>query len=142
MDLSTDSLAASIPISALYVSLLALLLVGLSARVVQLRASTGTIFGMAGDGGENALNRAIRAQANFTEYAPIAALLLVVVEVAGYSALWIHSLGGLLVLGRLLHAQGFSREGGASFGRVAGTLATFIVIAVGSGLTLYAAASA
>jgi uncharacterized membrane protein YecN with MAPEG domain len=61
----------------LYAGLLALWLVVLSLRVIQARRAARVSLG---DGGNRALQRAIRGQANFAEYVPIALLLLLILE--------------------------------------------------------------
>ena len=55
-------------ITALYASLLAILLFILSIRVIGLRGSPVFAFIAQGKGDEELLQRAIRAQGNFTEY--------------------------------------------------------------------------
>src|SRR5260221_11648043 len=57
------------PITALYAGVLGILLVVISARISVLRAKFKVMFG---DGGQDALMRAIRAQGNFIEYVPLA----------------------------------------------------------------------
>lgn len=90
-------------ISSLYAGLLALLIVWLSLRVIQLRRSKGVSLG---DGGEPELFLAIRAQGNATEYVPISLLLLLLLELGRTNTVLIH-LGGIAILaGRLLHARG------------------------------------
>jgi hypothetical protein len=59
--------------SSIYVGLMALLLVGLSVRVIRLRYRHKVEIG---DGGVPELQRSIRAHANFIEYVPIALLLI------------------------------------------------------------------
>jgi len=90
----------------LYAALLALLYLVLTFRTIVLR---GRFRVALGDGGNQALQRAIRAHANFAEYAPLAIVLLVLVEGSGAHTLTVHALGATLLLGRLLHALGVSR---------------------------------
>src|SRR5256885_16360168 len=80
-----------IPITALYAGVLGILLVVISARVSVLRAKFKVMFG---DGGKEPLMRAIRAQGNFTEYVPLALLLIGMVEWAGTKPWVVHSLAG------------------------------------------------
>ena len=116
------------------VFLLAILLVVLSGRVIALRASTETLFG--GGRGDDPLDLAIRVQANFVEYVPVAVLLLVVLEMSGTSDGWLHALGAGVLVGRILHAVGLSGSGGTSFGRLAGTLLTLLSLLGGAVLAL------
>lgn len=90
-------------ISAVYAALSALLIVWLSLRVIRLRRVEKVKLG---DGGVDALQNAIRAQGNATEYVPISLILLFMLEYAGGGP-WLIHLGGIATLaGRLLHAKG------------------------------------
>src|SRR5438552_15823356 len=91
------------PITALYAGVLGILLVVISARVSVLRAKFKVMFG---DGGQEALTRAIRAQGNCTEYVPLALLLIVMVEWAGTKPWVLQSLAGGLLAPRLVHFRG------------------------------------
>lgn len=121
-------------VSPLYVGLCAVIFFALSALVIRRRAARGVWFG---DGGHADLQRAIRVQANFAEYTPLALLVIVVLEAAGYHAWLIHTLGGALIVGRLLHAWGLMRSGEASFGRFIGTSLTFLVLLIGGALLVW-----
>jgi uncharacterized membrane protein YecN with MAPEG domain len=85
-----------------------------------------------GDGGDPALLRRIRVHANFVEYVPFALLLLALLEVTGLDRVWIATLGGVLLVARVLHAIGLSRSAGVSFGRFWGTLLTWCMILASS----------
>ncbi len=115
----------SLTITALYASLAGLLLLFLSFRVVRWRRKLSVGLG---DGGQENLLRAQRAQANFTEYVPIALILLAVAESQVLTGWLLHTAGAILVLARLLHAWGLSQSSGRSFGRYWGTLLTWVVI--------------
>ena len=123
-------------ITAVYASLFGLLLIFLSSRVVRWRRE---LSGGLGDGGEESLMRAQRAQANFIEYVPIALLLLAVAESQGLTGWLLHTSGVILVLARLLHAWGLSKSSGRSFGRFWGTLLTWAVILALSLANIYGA---
>ena len=115
----------SLTITAIYASLAGLLLLVLSFRVVRSRRKLSVGLG---DGGQESLLRAQRAQANFTEYVPIALILLAVAESQVLTGWLLHTAGAILVLARLLHAWGLSQSSGRSFGRYWGTLLTWVVI--------------
>jgi uncharacterized membrane protein YecN with MAPEG domain len=120
----------------LYAALSALLLVWLSARVIQGRV----VFKVdIGDGGNEEMQRRIRVQANFIEYVPLALILMLFVQQAGFSAWIVHVLGVTLILARVLHAMGLGRVSGVSQGRFIGATATFAVLLVGSLLSLMGA---
>ena len=57
-----------------------------------------------GDGGNPALQRAIRAHANFSEYVPFALVMLAILELSRFSIYALHALGMLLT--RRLHREG------------------------------------
>lgn len=94
------------PVSFLYAALITLLFLVLTFRTIILR---GRLRVALGDGNDRALQRAIRAHANLAEYAPLALLLLYMVENAGAQSTTVHGLGAALLLGRVLHALGISR---------------------------------
>jgi uncharacterized membrane protein YecN with MAPEG domain len=122
------------PVTALYAGLCALLLLFLAGLVVNQRRISKVGLG---DGGNEALARAMRVQANFVEYVPLSLVLMVVVEVNGIPAKWLHMAGVMLIGSRLLHAWGFSHSSGKSFGRMVGTLGTFIVLSALAVLALW-----
>jgi uncharacterized membrane protein YecN with MAPEG domain len=111
--------------TALYAGLLGLMLLYLSWRVTRIRRADK--IGV-GDGGNPKLALAIRAQANFVEYTFPILLLMMVLELNGFSAKKIHALGIALIAARLLHAVGLSQSGGYSFGRFWGTALTWTVL--------------
>lgn len=116
-------------ITALYAGLLGLLLIALSIGVSRQRMRHKVSLG---DGGVRELSTAIRAQGNFIEYVPMALLLILLLELAGNPGWMIHTLGGALFLGRILHAHGINkppREG--SLTRRGGTVLTYLVLLIG-----------
>ena len=116
-----------IEITILYSAILAMLFIVLSVRVVMLRRKHGVGIG---SNGQIELEKAIRAQANFAEYMPLAIILFLLAELTGTSSLILHFLGMTLVLGRLLHGWGLSKHRGISFGRFYGATLTFVAIIV------------
>ncbi len=117
-----------------YAGLLALVLLALSYNVVRLRRRHQVGIGT---GGNEELVRAVRAQANFCEYVPLALVLIALITASGNAPMWaIHLLGAALVVGRILHGFGLNRTSGESSGRIAGTLLTWLVLLFGAGLAL------
>ena len=110
--------------------LLALLLFALSATVVAGRVKFKVGLG---DGGNAAMRKRIRAQANFVEYVPIALILLFLVEKESIGPRWLAvAMGAVLVIARLWHAQGLLSSEGTSAGRFMGTNLTWLVLLVGA----------
>lgn len=93
--------------SAIYLSLGALLYVWLSLRVINVRHTVKAAFG---DGDDKILRKRIRAHGNFSEYAPILFLLLVVAELQGTPGWVLHGFGGLILLSRGAHAYFISQS--------------------------------
>ena len=107
--------------TALHILLLLCLLAPISRHRHRLRIGIG-------DGGDAALQRKIRVHANFIEYAPLALLMLGLLELSGLATAWLWLFGWALLLGRVMHAIGFSRKSGYSFGRFYGTALTWLVL--------------
>lgn len=126
----------SIPvIASIYAGVLALMLVVLSGLVIRQRALAKI---ESGDGGVAPLRGAIRAQANFTEYVPIALALLVLIDLIGFSPWVVHLLGAILIAGRLASAWGLLTNPEMSLGRLIGFNLTAIVLVVGGAMLIAA----
>jgi uncharacterized membrane protein YecN with MAPEG domain len=131
MDPTTSANAA-----ALWAGLHLVLLLVLSVLVTRQRRKHHVEIG---DGGVPALQQAIRAFGNATEYVPAALAGLALLALAGAPPLLIHPIGFILFAGRVLHAVGLSRSTTTSMARVAGVLATWIsMIALAAALIFYA----
>lgn len=89
--------------TAFWAALLAPVCLWLSLRVIGLRRRLKVGIGT---GGQPAIERAMRAQANFAEYVPFALLLLALAEAGGAPAAIIHALGATLLAGRAAHGWG------------------------------------
>ncbi|EGR3402134.1 hypothetical protein DMN98_02395 [Vibrio parahaemolyticus] len=110
-------------ITALYASILALLLVWLAFQVIKQRRLNKVAYA---DGGVETLQIARSAQSNASEYIPITLILMALLEFNGAVPIWIHLTGIIFVIGRIIHARGILQE---SFkGRVKGMQLTFLVI--------------
>ena len=90
-------------ITSIYASLSALVIVKLAVSVIKLRRKNRVSVG---DGGNEALQLAIRTHANAVEWIPITLLLLLTLELNGAPTILIHILGTTLLIGRILHAMG------------------------------------
>lgn len=127
-----------LPITTLYASLLALLLLGLSIRVVQGRSTYRVNLG---DGGNQSMQRRIRAQANFIEYVPMLLVLLALLEAAAMPGWLVHGFGATLLVARLLHGYAMAFTENWVPGRFLGTLLSFVLLLAMPMAGLYAALS-
>ncbi len=109
----------------IYAALLGFIIITLALKVVYTRRSKRIGLGSKGD---KELTHKMRIHANAIEYIPIAIILMAFVEIGGANIYWVNASGFLLVIGRLLHAYGFGKSIGISFGRFYGTLMTWLVI--------------
>ncbi len=116
-------------ITALYASLLAILLFVLSIRVIGLRGNPAFAFIAQGKGDDELLQRAIRAHGNLTEYLPTMLILLFFLESSGVADTKLHVLAGAFLLGRVMHGicMGFMRSNMPL--RVGGTALTLLPLA-------------
>ena len=123
----------SLTITALYAGLLSLHFIVLSLRVIRTRRESRVPLG---DGGDQALLRSLRVQANFAEYVPLGLILIALAEAQQLAGWLLHGLGLALLIGRLLHAAGVSRDPEPYRLRVAGMSLTFTVLALGATLNI------
>lgn len=122
-----------ITIVPLYAALLGLLFVPMTLRAGLYRVKHKINIG---DGGDPELLRRIRGQANFIESVPLALLLLLLMELTGAATLWLHTLGLLLLAGRIAHYLGLTGLGPFML-RPIGMVATFCCYLGASGWLLY-----
>jgi uncharacterized protein len=107
-----------LPVTLLTASILALLFVFLSLRVVQSRLSTKISMGLGeqssvkigSDTSAPKLMVTARTHGNFAEYVPISLLLLGFIEISRGNHKLVIALGGILILSRLLHAIGMTMK--------------------------------
>jgi uncharacterized membrane protein YecN with MAPEG domain len=76
------------------------------------------------------LQRAIRVHANFSEYVPLALILVTFAEIQHFPPPVIHALCLMLITGRMSHAYGVSQQKEDFRFRVAGMALTFITIGI------------
>ena len=89
-----------------------------------------------GDGGNKSFRRRIRAHGNFSEYVPMALLLMAFAELGGAAPLVLHSTRLVLLAGRLLHAYALAMTDYNHKARVAGMILTITSLVVGIGACL------
>jgi uncharacterized membrane protein YecN with MAPEG domain len=105
-------------ITALYASLCGLLVAFMAIRVSYTRGQQKVDLG---DGGKEAMLRAIRIHGNAVEYIPLSLILMFFLEMQGSPHWFLHVLGITLVVSRLLHMQGLLLTSALSPGRLIGT---------------------
>ena len=110
-------------ITLLYAAILGLLSVLLANQVLYVRLRGGKEEKWRSNATE-------RVQANFVENVPLALSILFIFEYSSSSNNLIHIVGILLVLFRLLHAWGMSKNEGANYPRLIGAQGTFLLISV------------
>jgi uncharacterized membrane protein YecN with MAPEG domain len=120
--------------AALWVGLHLLLLLVLSALVVRQRQTHKVLIG---DEGVPALLQARRAFGNATEYVPAGMGALIMLAVVGAPGPVVHGVGLVLFLGRLVHGWSLSVSAGASRGRSAGTVLTWLAFLFAGSLLLF-----
>lgn len=87
-------------ITPIYAAAITLLMAILSTRVGMLRGKYAVALG---DGGQSGLALPIRHFGNLAEYAPMAIVLLLLMEMSGVASSWLHAYGLALLALRLLH---------------------------------------
>ncbi len=116
-------------VTSLYAGILGLIYVGLSVYVILGRFKHQVNLS---DGGNEDMLKRIRIHANFMEYVPIVLILMVLGEVEGVSETFIHVLGGVLVLSRVMHFLGILNIIPSVLGRRGGMALTLLVIITAS----------
>ena len=92
-------------LTSIIASVLTLIFIKLSLNVIKLRRKNKVGLG---NGGFEDLERAIRAQGNFAEYAPFGIILIACLELNGAPWWFIVIPGIALIAGRLIHARGIN----------------------------------
>ena len=92
-------------VTSIIAAILTIIFVKLSLAVIGLRRKNKVGLG---SGGHEDLERAIRAQGNFAEYAPFGIILIACLELNG-APWWLVAIPGItLIIGRLIHAVGIN----------------------------------
>ena len=112
-------------ITSVIASVLTIIFVKLSFAVIGLRRKNKVGLG---SGGNEDLERAIRAQGNFAEYVPFGIILIACIELNG-APWWLVALPGIaLIIGRLIHAVGINEPPPDFSKRVLGMKFTFYTL--------------
>jgi len=120
-------------VTSIIAAVLTAVFIGLSFNVIGLRRKNKVGLG---SGGNEDLERAIRAQGNFAEYVPFGLILLACLELNG-AAWWLVAIPGVtLIIGRLIHAIGINTPPPDFSKRILGMKFTFLTLMALVGLNL------
>tara|TARA_Y100001956_G_scaffold32749_1_gene32096 strand:+ start:2090 stop:2476 length:387 start_codon:yes stop_codon:yes gene_type:complete len=112
-------------VTALYASILAVLMIWLSIQVIKQRRKAQVKYA---DGGIDALQVARSAHGNAVDYVPITLILMALLEFNGASLWMVHLCGVAFVVGRILHAKSILAD--KLKGRITGMKLTFLVMVI------------
>ena len=115
-------------------ALLTIIQIGLMFSVIKMRGDAGIVIG---SGGNEGLERRIRAHGNFIENVPTFLVCLMLIELMVGSTLLVALLGGIVLVARLVHAIALSANSGVTAGRLVGTVGTVIPMLVAAGYLVY-----
>jgi len=133
----------NIPVTLGTAGILGIFYIVISLRVTAARWKTKVSIGenspqpaaFGTESGVSPLLIAIRSHANFSEYVPIALILLGGIEAAGTSRTLCIILAAMLILGRLAHPIGMARKAPNPF-RAGGALLTWAMIGIAAVVAL------
>lgn len=111
-------------LTALYASLLCLMFILLSVRVIGLRGNPVFALLSFGKDQPETLDRAIRAHGNFAEYTPLFLILLYLAESLNMTSFGLHAYAASFATGRVMHGACFALLKRNLFLRVGGTVLT------------------
>ena len=118
-------------ITILYTSLITILTIFLAFKVGIARGKTNTLLG---EGDSSELLQSIRSHGNLIEHAPLALLLLLLLEMHGVTDWKLHLLGSSFFLLRILHAYGLSISRESTPYRLVGALGSWAMMV---GMSIY-----
>ena len=121
-------------ITLLYASLLTILAIFLAIKVGMNRVETNI---MTGEGESSMLLQSVRAHGNLIEYAPLALILLALLEMQNVSDFMLHLCGSLFFLARILHAYGVTISRESTPYRLIGAVGTWLIMLIMSLVGIY-----
>ena len=121
-------------ITLLYASLLTILAIFLAIKVGMNRVETNI---MTGEGESSMLLQSVRAHGNLIEYAPLALILLALLEMQNVSDFMLHLCGSLFFLARILHAYGVTISRESTPYRLVGAVGTWLIMLIMSLVGIY-----
>lgn len=126
----------TLPITALYVGILTIFALVLSAKAGGFRGKTGVSI-LYGEPGDMELAQRVRVHQNFLEYVPMALILMGVIEVNGGNSTFLHVFGVVLIISRYAHAIGLKHDNMAHPGRTIGAGGTALMSLVAAVYALW-----
>jgi uncharacterized protein len=115
------------PITSLYVlpliPIFMLLFIRVSSRRTEVKASIG-------DANDTALHERIRHHGNFVEWVPLILILMLLAEANGGNSIALHTAGGFMVLGRVLHPFGLRADNASHPLRLAGNSLNLLAVVI------------
>lgn len=126
-----------ITITPIYAACIAILMAVLATATSMTRGQTNILLG---DGEDPTLRVAIRRFGNLSEFAAVALLLLLLLELQGLNAFWLHVYGATFVALRLIHAAVLRSHGtlptALMVGRFVGSAGTSLLMIAGAATLL------
>ena len=116
----------SLPITALYASILMIFALALSFKAGGFRGKTGISVGH-GEPVNMDLTERVRIHQNFLEYVPMAIILMGIIELNGGNVTFLHVFGVVLIIARIAHAIGLKHDNMAHPGRAIGAGGTALI---------------
>ncbi|MEM7666237.1 MAG: MAPEG family protein [Pseudomonadota bacterium] len=115
---------ALLPVTLAAAAAAAIFNIWLMVRIGAVRSNSKVFVG---DGGDEAVVRRMRAQANFVENTPFVLILVAVIELADKGGTWLPYVAGVFILARVAHA--FGMDGGSfAKGRMVGTIVSMLTL--------------
>jgi uncharacterized protein len=109
-------------VTSVFASILTIIYIKLAWNVIALRGKNKVSLG---SGGVSNLEKTIRAHGNFSEYSPIALILMGCLEINGAPWWFVTFWGLMFTIGRLLHAKGIHEDPPHFVNRIRGMKLTF-----------------
>ena len=119
----------SLPITALYASIMMIFALALSFYAGSFRGKSG-ISVLFGEPANMELAERIRIHQNFLEYVPMAVILMGTIELNGGNTTFLHVFGVVLIISRIAHAIGLKHDNMGHPGRIIGAGGTALMSVV------------
>lgn len=125
-------------LTGIYAALLMIVMLVLSIKVSMHRFKTGISIL---HGGDLALAQTIRHHGNMIEYVPMALILMAIAEAQGAGTTYLHAIGVILLLSRIIHPFGLKHDNANNPFRAVGHFGTVAAILLSVGFIFWKAVS-